>query len=244
MYKYEATKREIFVSTIIICAMLIIGKLIVDSIVSSATEKAFELQTAVQVNDEETFDYIKSVDAGPFLAEGSLIANEIMTLPELSGQYSKIRKVKEEYTKHERTVTKTNEKGETYEETETYYEWDYESSDEFVTGSFTFLGQCFTAKELRYGIPTNYEKTIYDSSDVRYCYYTAPVVVEGTIIGNADEKCFKETEFKKNETIESIIKRAERKIDNAPITFWILWGALIVSLVIIFIIQDNYWLNK
>lgn len=240
----EVTKREIYVSTIIICIMLIIGKLIVDSIVSSVTEKAFELETAVQVYDDETFAYIKSVNAGTFLAEGSLISNEIITLPELSGQYSKIKKVKEEYMRHTRTVTKTNEKGETYTEEETYYEWDHVKTEEFVTQSFSFLNQRFTAKELKYSIPTDYEKTIYKSSDIRYCYYTAPVVVNGTIIGNADEKCFKETEFLRNKTIESVIKCAEKRIDNAPIIFWIIWSALITGLIVLFVKFENDWLNK
>ena len=240
----DITKREVLLSTIIICVMLIIGKLIVDSIVNSATEKAFDLQTATQVYDKETFQYIKNVNAGMFLAEGQLIADELITLPELHGTYSKIEKVKEEYTEHTRTVTKTDEKGNSYTETEPYYEWDVVKREEFVTKSFSFLGQRFTAKEIKYKVPTSYNKTIYKNSDVRYLYYTAPVVVEGTIIGNANSKTFKDMEFKKGYTIEKTIQKAEKKIENAPIVFWILWSLLIATLVILFIKAENNWLNK
>jgi hypothetical protein len=242
----EITKREILFSAIIIAIMLGIGVWISNPILSSATKKALDVVTAVKVSDAEKFGYIKRTNVGQFYAEGTLIANDTITIPDIPGEYSYIEKVKEEHRMHVQTYTTTDGKGHTTVHTRTYWSWDVMDRKSFETESYTFLGERFVKKDIHYRPYGHLDTTIYNrqlwGNDIRYVYYTTPVDVDGVIVGVADNKSFSETEFRQGRKIEDIEARAERKINNAPIVFWILWSLLTISFVALFYICENKWL--
>lgn len=242
----EITKREILFSTLIVSVMVGIGIWISTPIISGVTRSALETASSVTASDPEKFGYIKRTDAGHFLAEGTLYSNDTITLPELTGQYSKVEKVKEKHTMHTETYTTTDSKGHVHTHTRTYYSWDRVGSEEFETKDFTFLGEVFTKKEIHYRLPTKQDTIIKEnhfwSSDIRYVYYTAPLNVDGVLTGTAQDKSFKDLNFSKGRTIEKMIDSSEKSIKSAPIAFWILWLLLTGGLVALFYYCENKWM--
>lgn len=242
----EITKREILFSAIIIAIMLGIGVWLSNPIISSATKKALDVVSAVKVSDSEKFGYIKRTNAGPFYAEGTLTANDTIRISDIPGGYSFIEKVKEEHRMHVETYTTTDSKGHTTVHTRTYWSWDVMDRWTFETESYSFLGERFTKKDLHYRPYGHLDTTIYSrkllENSVRYQYYTVPIDIDGVVEGVADDKSFSETVFRQGRKIEGIEARAEKKINNAPIVFWVLWSLLTISFVALFYICENKWL--
>ena len=242
----EITIREILFSAIIIAVMVGIGVWVSNPIILSATKEALNTVSAVKVSDSERFGYIKRTNVGQFYAEGTLIANDTITIPDIAGGYSFIEKVKEEYRTHVETYTTTDGKGHTTVHTRTYKSWDVMDRKSFETETYTFLGERFSKKEIHYRPYAQLDTTIYNrkilSNDIRYRYYTVPIDIEGVLSGIADNKSFSEMRFKQGQTIETIERRAEGRIGSAPIVFWILWGLLTAAFVALFYICENKWL--
>lgn len=243
---HEITKREVLFSAIIIAVLVGIGVWLSNPIVSSSTEKALETISAVKVTDAERLGYIKRTNAGLFYAEGKLIANDTIAISDIPGKYSYIEKVKEEHRTHTEVYTTTDGKGHTTTHTRTYKSWDVMDREKFETASYTFLGERFVKKDIDYRPRPTRDTIIYNrkfwGNDIRYIYYTTPIDVEGVLQGIADDKCLKETTFNQGQTIENIEKRAEKRINDAPIIFWILWSILIAGVVSLFYICENKWL--
>lgn len=244
---WKITWREALFSVIIIAVLYGIGVWISNPILSSATEEAQRVITMTKVSDAEKFGYIRRTNVGNFLAEGDLIANDTITLSEFPGKYSRIKKVKEEYRSHTETYTTTDDDGDTHTHTRIVWEWEVVKTENFQTQTYTFLGTRFTGKEIDYSCPTTESKTIYDKklwgTDVRYTYYTTPLVVSGTMRGVTENKAYKDLKFKRGTTIKEIIDKAERKQHNAPITFWVLWSIVIAGAVFLFVYCENDWLE-
>ena len=242
----EITKREILFSSIIIAVLLGIGILISKPITTAATDNALNVASAVRVDDSNKFGYIKRTNVGTFLAEGELIANDTIRLLELSRGYSRVVKIEQEYCCHVETYTTTDSKGRTTVHTRTYWSWDDKKRDDFSTEDFTFLGEKFTAREIRYGIPTVMDTIIYNrkvfGNDRRWVYHTAPITVEGMMEGNAADGKYNDLKFRRGAKIERVVELAEKRIDTAPIVFWVFWGLLIVGAVVLFYVAENHWL--
>ena len=81
----EITKREVLFSTLIIAFMLGIGVLISDSISESASEKYITIATSTRVRDSSNFDYIRRTNVGNFLAEGTLVADQPVSIEKSRG---------------------------------------------------------------------------------------------------------------------------------------------------------------
>ena len=243
---FEITKREILFSTIIISLMVGLGVWISNPIISSATKDALKTVSSVQITDSEKFGYIERTNVGPFLAEGELISNDTITLADIPGQFSVIKKVKEVYTRHVQVYTTTDGKGHTTTHTRTYWSWDVKGKELFETKDYTFLGKTFTAKEIKYHYHDKLDTIIYNKkfwgNDVRYCYYTVPITVNGLMRGSADNKTFNDLSFKEKQTIENVVKSAEKNVNVAPIIFWIFWIILTGGLVFLFYYFENKWL--
>ena len=242
----EVTKREILFSTIILAIMIGLGVWISNPIVSSLTKNALETVSAVQAKDSDKFGYIKRTNAGRFLAEGPLVANDTITIPDIPGQFSYIEKVKEVYTMHTQVYTTTDGKGHVRTHTRTYWSWDVKGREEFETADYNFLGENFTKKEIGYRGDCEKDTTIYNKkfwgSNVRYVYYTTPVAVEGLMTGVADGKSYNDLKFTRNVLIEDRIESAERKILSIPIVFWTLWIILTGAVITLFYVLENKWL--
>lgn len=242
----EITKREILFGTIIAAIMIGLGVLLSGPIITSATDSALRTVSAVQVEDSTRFDYIRRTDVGDFLAEGDLFVVDPVSIPDISGQYGKIEKIKEEYREHTRTVTETDSEGHTHTRTETYWEWDRVDSWKWESDVLRFLGHTFTPHQIEYRFRTHYKETIEPKAGffgvrTRYKYYTAPTVEHGTIIGIAKDKQFTSTTFERT-TIKEIIENANSNIDVAPVLFWVLWMLLTGGIIVGFFYAENHWL--
>jgi len=242
----EITIREILFSTIIIAVLTGIGVWISNPIVSTATRRALETVSAVKVNDVEKFGYIKRTNVGKFFAEGSLIANDTIILPEINGRYSFIEKVKEEYRTHTQTYTVSDGKGHTSVRTRTYKSWDVMGREKFESASYSFLGESFTKQDIGYRPSPSRDTIIYNrkfwGNDIRYVYYTVPITVDGLLSGVADDKRFNNMSFTEGSTIQGVEKIAEGWMRTAPILFWVLWEIMTFAIVALFYNLENEWL--
>lgn len=195
------------------------------------------------MDNQEKFDYIRRTNAGDFLAEGSMVAINPVTLPEIEGEYIKISKVKEKYTMHTQTYITSDGKGHTQIHTRTYWSWDVVGREEFCVDSVLFLGQCFKLKDISNYIGTDYKETQSGGHHIRYKYYTHPSSVKGVMIGMCDNKKYNSLTFRRGSTIEKEVEKAEKKIKRDPIIFWVLWSFITLVLVFGFFGIENNWLE-
>ena len=139
----EITKREVLFSIIIISIMLLFGFVISDNINDSLMNEQQKYNTALQVNeDKDLFQYGMHTNVGNAFVYGHLKALDTVSYEELSDDYSYVKKVKERYTRHTRTVTKTktvNGKTKTYTDTEVYWTWDEIDSWSKKSKKYLFL---------------------------------------------------------------------------------------------------------
>lgn len=234
------TKREILLSVAIICVMLLVGFLISDKINDSLMTKQQEYNTALQINgDKEMFEYGMRTNIGNAFVYGDLKAVDTVTYEEIGGKYSYVKKIREEYTRHTREVTKSNGKV-TWTETEVYYTWDEKDSESKHSTKITFLGVGFDYGTISFP-GSSHITTIKTSSDVRYQYYGAPSECNGTLYTNLNNGTINDSSFYHYDTIEETL---EIVTSNASLwLFWIFWIALTAGAVFIFYVLDNDWLE-
>lgn len=93
MENFEVTKREILFSVTILCAMVGLGVLISNRIMSDWSERQSDVFSATRIyGDSSKFDYIMRTDAGNFMADGRIEAANPVSLTEIDGKYMDIRK--------------------------------------------------------------------------------------------------------------------------------------------------------
>lgn len=238
------TKREILFSIVIICAMLIIGIVIAGNINDAVMERQQEYITALQIdNDKDLFEYGMRTNVGNAFVYGELKAIDTVTFDEIDGEYSYVKKVKERYTRHTRTVTKTrtvNGKTQTYTETEVYWTWDEVDSWSKHSEKITFLDV-----EFDYGTIDFPYRSHIDTQDggyhIRYVYYGAPTYSIGTIYTKLANGTIPESTMHHNRTIAETLDSTMR--DGSVIGFWIGWVFLTGGAVCGFYYIDNRWLE-
>lgn len=208
--------------------------------------------TALQIDkNKDVFQHGMKTNIGNAFVYGELKAIDTVSYNEIEGEYSYIKKVKEKYTKHTRTVTKTrtNSKGETetYEEEETYYTWDYVNQESKRSTRIDFIGVEFVYGTI--DLPSSREiKTIYEGSDwwhssgdIRYVYYAAPAKCNGTLYALLKDNTISNVHFYYDKNIEDTIESLESEWEI--VVFWILWVLFIGGLVAGFYFIDNKWLE-
>ena len=240
----KITKREVLFSIVIICFMLIIGIVIAGNINDAVMEKQQEYITALQINnDKELFEYGMRTNVGNAFVYGELKAIDTVTFDEIGGEYSYVEKVKERYTRHTRTVTKTrtvNGKTQTYTDTEVYWTWDKVDSWDKHSDKITFLDVEFDYGMINFPI-TDYICTIKESSKIRYKYYGDPTYSIGTIYTHLNDGTISESYMYHGSTIEEALESATTSL--AVSIFWICWIALTGGVVYGFYYIDNRWLE-
>lgn len=243
--KYKITKRELIFSIAIISIMLLIGMLIHENIHDNLMLEYQKYNTALQIdNDAKMFSYGMKTNIGNSFVYGELIAVDPVSYPEIDGEYSYIKKVKEKYTKHYRTVTKTrtNSKGETerYTVREEYWTWDeIDRWSEHCT-KINFVGSEFDYGTIEFPL-SNHIKTIKESSKIRYCYYASPSYCKGTLYTVLNNNTINDNHFYQNMTITDTIDYLES--GGELIVFWVFWILFICFSVWGFYILDNKWLE-
>lgn len=240
----EITKREIIASIVIISILLIIGFFISEGITNSQNDKDSEYIKATHIEDQELFQYGMDTNIGNTFVYGDLIAVDTVSYPEIDGEYMYVKKIKEKYTRHTRTVTKTktvNGKTKTYTETEIYWSWDMINSENKTCKEITFCGITFPTSKIQ--IPSaEYIDTIKESSHIRYKYYGTPIKHTGTIYTYLSDGTIPvNTEFHENMSIDELLEQYTSHVGN--IVFWIVWIIFIAFVVCGFYYLENNWLE-
>lgn len=227
--------------------MMGLGIWLSNPIISSVTQDAENIVSAVQVKDSTKFDYCMRTNVGDFIGEGMLYTVDPVSIPDISGQYGMIEKLTQEYEMETRIVTTVDAKGNTHTHTETYWEWNTKKHEEWEATTVKFLGKTFKPKDIMFRYHTSYYKTIdaprqlfHDKT--RYVYYVAPTTYQGTLSGIADNNSFSKLRFRNGNTIQRTIERAMSNIKGAPIGFWIFWSLLTIGVSILFCYFENKWL--
>lgn len=238
----KITKREIIASIVIIFFMLIIGFIISDKITDSVNDKNAEYQKAVQISDSELFQYGMDTNVGNAFVYGDLESVDTVTYPEISGEYMYVEKIKEEYTRHTRTVSDYDKDGKKIgEHEEEYWTWDAVEWEDSKSQEVTFCGIVFDSNKI--DIPSaKYIDAINVSSHTRFQYYGVETKHTGTIYTDLRNKTISDnTQFYKDCTIEQTLEKCTSS--GAVIIFWVIWIALIAGLVYGFYYLDNNWLE-
>lgn len=237
---FTITKREIIASISIIAVMLLIGVLISSKISEHQMDKNEVYNKAVKTESSGMFEYGMRTNVGNAFVYGDLKSIDTVTYPEIGGKYMYIKKVKEKYTMHTRTVT-TTVNGKTQTRTETYWTWDPVSVDELKCKKVSFLGVEFKSNKIE--IPgDSYIKTIKESSRIRYKYYGTGVKHSGTIFTKLENKTISDdTPFYKDMGIDETVEHLESNVGT--VIFWVIWVILIGLAVYGFYYIDNRWLE-
>lgn len=245
-YRYtEVTKREILFSIVIVAVMLLFGFIIHGKISDNLMLKQQEYNTALQIEEnKDLFEYGMKTNVGNAFVYGELKALDPVTYPEIGGSYSYIEKVKERYTEHSRTVTKTrtNSKGETeyYTETEYYWEWDRVGSWEKRSKKISFLDVEYNYGTIKFP-GSSYITTKKESSRIRYVYYGTAASFKGTLYANLTDNTISNTHFYANKNITETLEHLETGWEL--ILFWFFWVILTGGCVFGFVYIDNKWLE-
>lgn len=243
---FSISKREILISIAIIALMVIFGLMIHGSIEDSLMLKHQEYNLALQIDgDKDMFEYGMSTNVGNAFVHGTLKCLDPVTFEEIGGQYSHVEKVKERYTKHTRTVTKSRTDADgnvhTWTEEEEYWTWDRIDSWSMTATRISFLDVEFEYGKINFPGSSLIE-TIKESSKIRYKYYGAPIEVTGTLYAKLENNTINDTSFHRDRTIEEVLK-SYTDTAGPLVAFWIGWVLLTGALVFGFVYIDNRWLE-
>lgn len=243
---FSISKREILISIAIIAVMIIFGLMIHGSIEDSLMLKHQEYNLALQIDgDRDMFEYGMSTNVGNAFVYGTLKCLDPVTFEEIGGQYSRVEKVKERYTKHTRTVTKSRTDADgnvhTWTEEEEYWTWDRIDSWSKTATRISFLEVEFEYGKINFP-GSHLVETIKESSKIRYKYYGAPVEAVGTMYTKLENHTISDTSFYIDRTIEEVLK-SYTNTSGPLVAFWIGWVLLTAALVFGFVYIDNRWLE-
>lgn len=252
MNDFKITKREVLVSVIIVSIMLLLGTVIHGNINDKLMLEYQKYNTALQIeNDSDLFSYGMKTNIGNAFVYGDLEAVDTVTYPEIKGEYIYIEKVEERYERNERTVTKEDSEGNTYTETEVYYEWETENKESKHSKEIKFCGVTLPYSKLN--LPSsNYIDTIKGNKvwswksgervKVRFKYYGIYTKYTGTIFADLKNETIPDnTNFYNDQTISETIDSL--KSGWQLVLFWIGWILLTVGFVFGFYYIDNRWLE-
>ena len=238
---FKITARELLFSVIIILVMTAMGFGISEKISSKADEIRQEYEQAAKIDGESTlFEYGMRTDIGNAFIYGKLAAVDTVSHSDIAGEYAYIKKVKEKYTRHTRTVHHRSGKT-SWTTVEVYYTWDRVGSEEFHCRKITFLGHEFDYGTIHFP-GASYIDTVKKSSELRYKYYGCATEYIGTLYANLGNNTVANTEFISG---KSLAEAVEIKEDTASFVyvFWLIWIVLIILAVYGFCYWDNQWLE-
>lgn len=237
----EITKREIIASISIIAILLILGVIIADKISDNVADDNAKYNKALKIEDKELFIYSMKTNVGDAFVYGELETLDPVTYEEIDGEYSYIKKIKEEYVMKTRTVTHTDSEGHSYTTTEVYWEWDEVDRETKESEKAKFLGVEFDYSKF---IKPNdkYITTIDESYDIRYVYYGSPTNVKGTIFTSLNNNDIEEG-LRVYEDMDTDQAQEYLTSSNSVLFFWIVWIVVIVLCVYGFYYLENDWLN-
>lgn len=239
---FEITFREIICSISIVSVMIIIGMLISNKITNHSLDKVEKYNKAVKIIDSELFQYGMNTNIGDAFVYGELQAIDTVTYPELDDNYMVVKRTKERYTRHTRTVTYTDSNGKTKTRTETYWSWDVVGSEELRCHTVRFCGTEFSLTKFNTPTPSHIT-TIKESSSIRYKYAGVPKIIEGTIYTHLSDHDISENNDFYQMSLTDTVKHLTTKSKVGVIIFWVFWILSIVIIVCLFYYAENKWLK-
>lgn len=177
-----------------------IGVWIEGKIVDGAEQKARMYQTSIQTKSEKEFNYAIDTKQGRILAEVTVKSVDLVKFDEMNKEFVKVKKTKERYTRHERTVCETKYRTETrtrtvydsvnktydtetyteevpYEEChqETYYTWDQIDRWEKSAKEVDMMGRKYLIDRFSFGMRSIDAKDIISGQTGKYVREEADV---------------------------------------------------------------------
>lgn len=227
---FKITKREILFSIIIVMVMLLIGFFINSKINDNYYEKIQEYSTALQIdNDKDLFKHGMRTNIGNAFIYGDLRVVDTVSYPEIKGEYSYIKKVKEKYTKHN-------------EGKKEYWQWEEVKSWSKHSKRISFLGVKFDYGKINLTPDNSYLGEYQESPCIRYSFYgTKAIFTTGTLYAELGDNTINNTSFYDNKDIEETMRHLN--FNSGLIIFWILWIIFIGAIVFAFYYIDNKWLE-
>jgi hypothetical protein len=244
---FEITKREIIASISIVAILVVIGILISGKITEFQMDRNEIYNKAIKIETADLFQYGMETNVGNAFVYGDLGAVDTVTYPEIGGEYICVKKVKERYEKHTRTV----EDDDGNKKTETYYQWDVDETESKHCEEVIFLGITFSYGKI--SVPSSrYIDTIKDDKEwswksgervkVRYQYYGVDTKYTGTIFTDLRNDTISDgTPFYDGKSIDEAVEHLQS--GGGVVLFWIFWIILIVGCVFGFYYLDNRWLE-
>jgi hypothetical protein len=118
MLKHEiySTNKKLLLSLGVVAGavLLIAGGIgIHNALTNGAEENARLYQTAIQTQNDNEFNYSIDTKQGNVLAEVTVSPVDLVKFDEMNKEFVKVKKIKERYTRHERTVCETKYRSET-----------------------------------------------------------------------------------------------------------------------------------
>lgn len=242
-YDFEITKREIITSISIIGFMLMIGMMLSDKISDSIKDSNEVYNKAIHIEDKDIFEHSMKTNVGNAFVYGDLVAVNPVSYDDIDGEYMYIKRIKEEYTRHERQVAYScgKDNKSTCYRTEVYWTWDEVDREYKSTEKVTFLGVEFGFNQFNKP-STNYIDTVKKSSHVRYKYYGTPTKLTGTIFANLKDSNIGDGVHLYNSYTTQQAYEICIQSYIGVYGFWIMWIALTGGAVFGFYYLDNDWL--
>ncbi len=240
---FTITARELIASVAIIALFLIAGIFISSKISDSQMYKNEIYNKALKIDNADMFEYGMQTNIGSAFVNGDLTAVDTVTYPEIGGEYIYIKKIKERYTPHTRTVTKTrtvNGKSSTYTTTETYWSWDRVGSEEKRCSEIMFCGVQLPSNKI--ALPESFIDTIKESSHIRYNYYGTGTKFNGTLFTTLkDNTISDDSSFYPDSSIEDTVDMLSKSYWG--LVFWIVWVLIMFGTILAFLYAENRWLE-
>lgn len=239
---YEITPREILASITLIAVMLVFGIVISSNIDNSILDKNEEYNHALKIKNDDVFQYSMETNVGNAFVYGKLEPVDTVTYKEIGGKYYYIRKIREEYRRHEKTERVKDSKGKVHYRKRVWYSWDDMWRESKTCKKIKFAGKKFNEDKIDF-IGSHYLKRIYHSSRVRYEYYGMEAKpVKGTVYTKLKNNTMTTCDLSAtnlHETVESYKSSGE----VWKWIFWMFWIILTGGLTYGFYYIDNDWLE-
>lgn len=256
----EITLREILVSIAIFLVLSGIGHLIYENIDDKSVIKKYETAQIIEDNKEK-LDYLVNTKFGNVLVSSTFKTSDkdAVKFDEINGKYAFIKRVKERYTMHTRTVCSGSGENNICR-TETYWTWDYVDSDRKYAKNIDFIGYSFDGEKLLNQVPNKnlklsekiykqkYQKIqakyVYETSDVRYYYEYIPLNFKATIFTNTrDKEIFKDYTFFYEKTPEQAVENIKSSAKTSKLLFIVVWSLMSAGVIYWYISLDNSYLE-
>lgn len=263
----KVTKREILVSIIIGCLLMILGLFISYKIEDVRISEKEKYNKALKINEnKEMFSYAINTSVGNIIVYDKFKVNNGVKSEWLKNDYMYIKKITEIYAIHHRRVCS----GKTIHcHIETHHSWDYENSETNNVKSIVFGGISFDFSEF-----TNYpihrlnldNSTVIDSinskikdnyiyqkdkffhivGDKRYYYKVVNKSFKATVFGNTKNKNFKDGDKLTINTmnIKEFLESKNNSFTIIQVIFWIVYIMISGFIIYEYVYLDNDYLEN